>query len=138
MKILKFIIVLSVFAIATTTFVDAQTAKEEKPSDTSVAPTPETHQQVQENVQTDEAVPVTTENQEQVDQQSQPDISSGTSTYNIDDNQPAPVETGAAPFRGDNEVEELRIYSGQHDGNNYIKTVDVKTPARGQGGYVPR
>jgi hypothetical protein len=76
--------------------------------------------------------------QEQLDAETE--TSGGTATYNIDDNTP-PIEPGAADYSSESNVEELKVYSGSHDGNNYVKTVTVKVPAGnryGSGEYVPK
>lgn len=63
-------------------------------------------------------------------QDGQPDLnSSGTATYNIvEENEQS--SSGAAEWRTASDVEELRVYSGYHNGNNVIKTIEVPIPQR--------
>ncbi len=74
--------------------------------------------------------------------QNQPEsgISEGTSTYNIVENETQP-ETGAADWRSEGDTEVLRVYSGSHEGNNQVKTIEVRRNPEASGSrteYVPK
>ncbi len=74
--------------------------------------------------------------------QNQPEsgISEGTSTYNIVENETQP-EAGAADWRSEGETEILRVYSGSHEGNNQVKTIEVRRNPDASGSrseYVPK
>lgn len=53
----------------------------------------------------------------------------GQVTYNIDDDSGAGF-SGAADWRNENTTEELRVYSGYHEGNNIVRIVEVEIPKR--------
>jgi len=107
MKTIKLLFIIPFFALGSSAVVQAQT---DSTTQEQVV-VPESYQETQEQIQ--------------------PDTSVGAATYNIVDNE-APVEPGAAPFRTDSDVEELRVYSGSHDGNNVIKRVEIRIPVRDQ------
>ncbi len=81
------------------------------------------------------------ESYNQAQEQVPSDLPAGNTTYNIATENETPADPGAASWRADSEVEVLRIYSGSHDGNNLIKTVEVKVPVRdnySRAEYVPK
>jgi hypothetical protein len=51
----------------------------------------------------------------------------GNTTFNLVEDENA-QENGAAGWRSYENTEDRRIYSGSHDGNNVIKTIEVKLP----------
>jgi hypothetical protein len=128
MKTSKIVVLLTFIAICISTLVNAQSEE--------VKPQPEAQTAEQINVP---------ESYNQAQEQVPSDLPAGTTTYNIaNENETPATDPGAAPWRADSEVEVLRIYSGSHDGNNLIKTVEVRVPVRDQGSnnsraeYVPK
>ena len=147
MKTLKSLLLISAFALGSTTMVvgqvDSVSTDIHSPKRTNIATdsidsqTPEGN-----NLKQKESPLPEGENQEQTDinipegfneQQNEEIGSSGVSSYSeVEETPAATPENGAAEWRGNGEVEELRLYSGSHDGNNYIKTIEMKTPVRNQ------
>ena len=125
MKTSKIVVLLTFFAICLSTLVNAQTEE--------VTPQPEEQKAEQINVP---------ESYNQAQEQVPSDLPAGNTTYNIAaENEPVAADPGAASWRADSEVEVLRIYSGAHDGNNLIKTVEVRVPVRdnySRAEYVPK
>jgi len=66
------------------------------------------------------------------------DLPAGSSTYNIAENETPAADPGAAAWRDESDTEVLRVYSGAQEGNNVIKTIEVKKAANPQGSsYTP-
>lgn len=53
----------------------------------------------------------------------------GQATYNIDDGTQQNFD-GAADWRIEETTEELKVYSGRHEGNNIIGTIEVEIPKK--------
>jgi hypothetical protein len=113
-------VTLSIFVITlfSTITVNAQTEGEKdsvRTSETGILENPRSDQQ----------------KQEQRDDQSSP----GTSSYSIEDSIPE-AKPQEVSWKSEAEGEELKLYSGSHDGNNYVKTITVKSPANGSSTYT--
>lgn len=50
--------------------------------------------------------------------------SPGTATYNIDEDNGQSISE-VADWRTETNTEELKVYSGYHEGNNVIRTIEV-------------
>ena len=111
MKEIKVRLLITLMALCLGTIANAQTDSTQQVAvDTASqdANIPESYMETQEQLQEDGTV--------------------GAATNNIDDNN-TPADPGAANYEVQEETEELRVYSGRHEGNNYVKTIQVKVPA---------
>ena len=137
MKKIEIVLALIAIMLMIGGIANAQTA-----GDSSAVNNPESYQKTQEqiaedgtgNVAADSAAVNIPESYQKTQEQLTEDVSVGSATYNIDENKPV-VESGAAEWRSDGDVEELRVYSGQQSGNNYVKTIQVKVPVRNSDSY---
>ena len=147
MKTFKFLLLISAITFGSTVVVvgqvDSVSTDIHSPERTNV-PTDSIESQTTEgdNLKQKESPLPEGENQEQSEihipegyneQQNEEIGSTGVSSYSEVNEAPAIApDNGAAEWRGDGEVEELKIYSGSHDGNNYVKTIEVKIPVSNQ------
>ncbi|HMT30863.1 MAG TPA: hypothetical protein PKD91_16450 [Bacteroidia bacterium] len=120
MKTSKLVVLFTLISLVTSTMVNAQTEEKKE----QVVNIPENYQQIQ--------------------QQSETDTSVGTATYNIVENETQvdpQSDPGAATWTNEEDVEILRVYSGSQDGNNVVKTIEVKKIPNSPGSlseYVPK
>ena len=131
MKRSKNALLLTFFIICTVTIVSAQSTEEKDKAPVTNG---------QENIQ-QVNIP---ESYGETQKQEGTDATAGTSTYNIVENETpteASAETGAASWRDESSVEVLRVYSGSHDGNNLVKTIEVRKNPDASGSrseYIPK
>lgn len=109
MKNLKSGLLITAMTLCFASLANAQTDSTQKPVNI-----PESYQSTQEQLTEDGSV--------------------GAATYNIDENTPV-QDPSAASWRAEEDEEELKVYSGSHDGNNYVQTIRVKVPVKNQDPY---
>jgi hypothetical protein len=120
MKTLKLMMLFAIVALASSSLAKAQATEEKAPP----VIIPESYQQTQ--------------------KQTEADVTAGTATYNIDENETQvdpQADPGAAPWHSEGDVEILRVYSGSQNGNNLVKTIEVRRNPDASGTrseYVPK